>query len=698
VRSTDLRRSTRRVAIARAALLLAFLALGLRGAHLSVFDRRGAAQGDAQSLRTLTLAPERGQVIDRSGVALALSVDAPSVYAVPDQMTDVGAAARALAKRLDLDARALTARLRSGSSFQFVARWVSEKQAKAVQALELRGVGVVREPRRVYPHAGLAARAIGFANIDGRGVRGIEQQEDDWLRGTARRLPVERDGSGRLMLIDGAVTWGTAGGDVALTLDAALQSEAERALAKAVDASGARGGVIVSMLPRSGEILTLAESPSFDPNHFRELDYASTRSSAFLDSVEPGSALKAFLIAAALENGSLSPSDRIDTGAGELRIPGKTIRDEHPHGELDAAGILRVSSNIGAVLVATSLGRSRHYEMLRRFGFGEPTGSGFPDEAAGVLRPWQEWRPVDHATIAFGQGVCVTSVQLAAATAVLANGGEWVRPRLVAARRAPGTAWQPTRRQVVRRVVSRSTANTLVSMLETVVSSEGTGRRAALDGVRVAGKTGTAQKLDHETGRYATNRFRAWFVGIVPADDPQLVIVVGLDEPRGPHHTGGSVAAPLFAQVAAQQLTRFGIHTNAAPRTAPVRRAAAPMQAPARALARADAPDATAADRAAATPHRPSVSAAPPPPEIARLDSRILLPDFRGMTPRQVMAITDAQGLRVKLSGRGRAVSQRPPPGSVVVIEDADILVEFDETEHHDAHSAAARSAPGGQG
>jgi cell division protein FtsI (penicillin-binding protein 3) len=400
MRSADVRRSAKRVAIARAALVLAFAALSLRAAHLSVFDHRGATLGNAQSLRTLTLAPERGHVVDRNGAALALSVDAPSLYAVPAQLENRAVAARRLAAALGLDARALRARLQRSEGFQFVARWITPEQERRVQALELQGVGVIREPRRAYPHRGLASRVIGFANIDGRGVRGIEQQEDEWLRGTTRRLPVERDGSGRLMLANGDRTWGTAGGDIALTLDAALQADAERALEEAIEASGARGGSVISLDPHTGEIYTLAESPSFDPNHFRSLDYASTRSGAFLDSVEAGSALKMFLVAAVLENDAVAPDELIDCGDGTLRVPGKTIRDTKAHGELDAGGILRVSSNVGAVKLAHELGRKRHFEMLRRFGFGEPTGSGFPDESAGVLRAWRSWKPVDHATIA----------------------------------------------------------------------------------------------------------------------------------------------------------------------------------------------------------------------------------------------------------------------------------------------------------
>jgi len=711
VRSADLRTSARRVAFVRAALLLAFVALAARAAHLSVFDGRGAQRGEAQTLRTLTLAPERGRIVDRRGVGLALSVEAPSVYAVGRDVEDPVEAARLLARAVGVDRAELLRDLRVRDGFRFVARWVTSEQAERVEAAGLRGVGIVREPRRVYPHRSLAARTLGFANIDGRGVRGIEQQEDAWLRGTTRRLPVERDGGGRLLVVSGGTTWGTAGGDVAVTLDAALQAEAERALAEAVRRTGARGGSVLSLDPHTGDILTLAEAPSFDPNRFRETPYRDTRSTAFLDAVEPGSALKPFLVAAALEHGTLAPDDVIDTEEGTLRVPGKTIRDHRDYGPLDPAGVLRVSSNVGAVKVAQELGRDAHFEALRAFGFGDSTASGFPDESAGVLRGWRDWQPVDHATIAFGQGISVTPVQLAAATAALANGGLWVRPRLVSARRAPGGPWQPTRPEVVRRIVSRESARRVVSMLETVVGEDGTGSRAALAGFRVAGKTGTAQKWDAEAGTYSHDRFRAWFIGIAPADAPRLVIVAQLDEPRRPHHTGGAAAAPLFASVAAAQLAHLGIHAEPArTRTARAQRPAEPTAPAPEPETPEPTPVAVAAHGATGTGAAPEPSpppaapavAAPPPPrpapalELSAYGDRVLLPDFSGLTVDEVMQVTAGTGLRVTLRGSGRAVRQDPPPGSVVASGSEVVRIEFSPSV---GHGEGARSAaPGSRG
>jgi len=663
MRSADARAQVRRrLAIARAVFLLAFVGLAARAAHLSVLDDRGVRLGERQRHTVLSLAPERGAILDRSGHELALSIGSPSVYAVPASLESPERAAVELARALGRKPDEIRSRLQGRSSFVFLARWVSPRQAEGIEALGLRGVGVIEEPRRTYPYKELAAQLVGFANIDGRGVRGIEQAEDEWLRGSPRRLPVERDGFGNLLVAGGDEDWSTAGGDVALTLDAAMQADAMLALREAVAASGAKGGVVVTLEPRTGDLLALAELPGFDPNRFRELRYAATRSRVFLDAMEPGSTLKAFLVAAALESEAVRPEDRFDCEEGTFRVPGKTIHDAHPHGQLSLSEILRVSSNIGAVKLAFALGAPTHVEMLHRFGFGESTGSGFPDESAGLLRTPDPARPIDHATLAFGQGLSVTPIQLAAATAALANGGEWVRPRLVRARRSPGGAWQPTRPEPLRRVVSQRTARTVLAMLETVVGPQGTGRRAALDGVAVAGKTGTAQKFDAAEGRYSDHRFVAWFVGVVPADAPRLAVVVALDEPRRPAHTGGASAAPLFARVAAAQLARLGILTEPAPASRWVE------------------PSVTTAGTADAQPSpAPAAKVRPKaPPEITRLADRVLLPDLRGLSVAEVKAISKRAQLDVAISGSGRAVAQDPPPGTIVASRGARIQVRFE--------------------
>jgi len=723
--------SAQRLAIARAALVLAFAVLAVRAAHLSVFDQRGARRGEAQTLRTLTLAPERGSILDRHGSGLALTVEAPSVYAVGRELTDPVAAARLLSRELGIEDRAgLLRGLETREGFQFIRRWIGADQAERILEADLAGIGIVQEPRRIYPHKGLAARLVGFANIDGDGVRGVEQREDAWLRGTTRRLPIERDGFGRALILNGETTWGTAGGDIQLTLDAALQSEAERALRAEVERTGARGGVLVAMDPLTGEILSLAEWPTFDPNHFREIDYGTTRSGAFLDALEPGSTMKAFLVAAALERGTLRPDQVIDTEGGRFRVPGKTITDHHDYGLLYPAGALGVSSNVAAVKIGFDLGPRDHYEMLRAFGFGSTTESRFPDESAGVLRHYDAWKPLDHATISFGQGVSVTAVQLATAASVLANGGHLVQPRMVAARRAAGGPWHPTHPEARRRVISRETAETVVAMLENVVTEEGTGTKAALAGVRVAGKTGTAQKWDEAKQTYSQQKFRAWFVGMAPAEAPRIVIVSQLDEPTRPHHTGGMSAAPLFARVAPGQLARYGVHVESESVQLARRAAEAKALAAERAESRASAPAAATVrtpshslPAVASPPSSPApavpekrIARAEPKPEPAKASvavptpapakaparnnafrGRVLLPDLRGLSRSEVMQVTAANGLRATLEGDGTAVRQNPPPGSVVAGGDT-VRIEFSgPTPHREIRPVAAR-ADGGRG
>jgi len=658
-----MRAAAQRVAAIRALGLLAFLALAARAAHLTMIEEQGHELGRRQVHTHLELPPARGAIYDRRGVELAVTTQSPSVYAIGREIDAAGR--RALARALQTTSAAVDARLADRRGFTFIARWVDADAAERVARLGLAGVGLVSEPRRAYPAGALAGHLLGFADIDGEGVRGIEQLEDRWLSGTRLVVPVERDGGGQLLARSPLRPADAAGGDVALTLDASLQAEAESALQRAIEASGARGGVVVTLDPETSDVLALAEAPAFDPNAFRTTPYADSASSAFLVAREPGSTLKVFLAAAALDERVVRPGEPLATAGGSLQIPGKTIRDHRDYGPLDLAGMLRVSSNVGAVLVGRSLGRERHYRALRRFGFGQPTGSRFPSESAGLLRPWQQWRPLDHATISFGQGINVTPVQLATATAALAHDGEWRTPRLVLARRLAGRDWDYSEPAPPRRVVSRAAARATLAMMREVVGPGGTGRRADLAGLAVAGKTGTAQKLDEHTRRYASDRYVAWFIGVVPADAPRLVIVVALDEPERVH-TGGLVAAPLFARVAAAQLAHLGIITRpqtigAAP-AVPMLAEAEPAPAPRAAL------------------------------EIARIGDRIMVPDFHGHLLAEVRQITAAHALALHASGSGRAVSQDPAPGTILSADERDVRVHF---EAGDGPVAPARREAG---
>jgi cell division protein FtsI (penicillin-binding protein 3) len=669
VRSAEQRAAASRVGAIRALGLGAFLILSARAAHLTVIDDQGHDLWGRQVYARFELAPARGAVYDRRGTELAVSITAPSVYAIAGELDD--AAHAALARALGTPKATLTERLAGRTGFTYVARWVGEKEAHRVAELGLPGVGLVAEPKRAYPAGALAGGLLGFTNIDGKGVRGIEQAENAWLSGTRLVVPVERDGGGQLLARAPLRPSDAAGGDVALTLDASLQASAETALAEAVERTGARGGTIITLDPATGDVLALAQAPGFDPNGFRATPYRNTGSAAFDAASEPGSTLKVFLAAAALERGAVGRDEPIDTGGGQIQVPGKTIRDRRNFGTLDLGGMLRVSSNVAAVIVGQRVGRGHHPATLRRVGFGERTGSGFPGESSGLLRPWRDWKPIEHATIAYGQGVSATPIQLAAATAALANGGEWRPPRLVLARRPPEGDWQYARPSRARRVVSRETAAAVLEMMGGVVSSHGTGRLAGLATVSVAGKTGTAQKLDPKTRRYGDD-YIAWFIGAVPAEAPRLVVTVALDEPRQPH-TGGAAAAPLFARVASAQLAHLGIITQ--PEPLPLGADPTPTM-----LADTNDPMPTPPER---TPEAPAAPPEPipsqPPLEVARIGDRIFVPDFRGYTLPEVRQITAAHALDLQASGSGRAISQRPAPGTVLAGRERRVHVRFGE-------------------
>ncbi len=660
MRAPDLRRPALRLGVLRAVLCLGLLAVAARAAHLSLVDPRGAEHGQRQVLTQMRLPPERGEILDRSGHELAVTVKAPSIFAVPRALDDPAAAAAQLARVLGADAARVAARFSRGHSFTYVARWVTDEQAERVRALGLEGVGIVEEPRRVYPYGSFAAQMIGFANIDGTGVRGIEEQEDALLRGRARIVPVQRDARGRRLLSEEVDPYATVGGDVHLTLDAAFQSDAEAALEEAMQQTRANSGFVLSLDPRTGDVLALAERPVFDPNRFRETPYPATRARSLLDAYEPGSTFKLFVIAAALESGAITPNDRFDCEQGRFKVPGKLIRDSHSYGMLDLSHVLWKSSNIGVTKIAYRLAPDTHHRMLEALGFGRPTGSGFPQESAGLLRSWRKWRPVDRANIAFGQGVNVTALQLAAATAAVANGGNWVEPRLVLARRAPGAELEMAPPGVVRRAMKPETAGTLLAMMEGVTGPEGTAKRAQLPGIRVGGKTGTAQKLDPRTRTYSNSKYQAWFVGVAPLDDPRLVIVVMLDEPKGAAHTGGAVAAPVFAKVAAAQLARLGILTTPSEPILEVRTARA---APApQAVTVAPVMDEEALNSAS---------------ELVRLGDRVLVPDFTDRSVEEVRRQVNGI-LELVVSGEGRAVAQEPPPGTIVDGSGMRVLVRFE--------------------
>lgn len=525
------------------------------GFHHQVIERdHHLAWAKRQLLKPVQLLPLRGRVLDRRGRPMAVSLKAGSVFAHPAAVPDPGRAARALSPLLDVEADRLAEKLAKDVSFVWLARQAPLAEAEAVEALGIEGVGVQTEGARYYPNRELAGHLLGFTGVDCQGLEGLEWAFNDLLQGRQGTLLLQRDARGRVL-------WREMGGEVErrsgyelhLSLDLRIQALAEAALAGAVERTGAVSGMVVVLDPRTGELLAMACAPTFNPNDYRGACPARWRNRAIRDAFEPGSTAKAFLLAAALEEGVVEEDDRFDCEEGEFRYGGRTIHDMEENGVLSVREIVVASSNIGVTKIADLLGPRRLWAYLRDFGFGSPTGFDLPNEAAGALRSWKTWKPIALATHAFGQGFSATALQLAMAYAALANGGFLMEPRLVLAIRN-GREGRVVKRspEVVRRVVSAQTARRVLDVLESVVE-EGTGRRGRIPGYRVAGKTGTAQKFDRAAGRYAPHRVVVSFVGVVPAGSPELVVAVILDEPAG-RASGGGMAAPVFREVAAGAL------------------------------------------------------------------------------------------------------------------------------------------------
>ncbi|RMG16121.1 MAG: PASTA domain-containing protein [Deltaproteobacteria bacterium] len=631
-----------RIAIVAALFLVAGATLLWRAADLQIVQQgRFREMSREQALRRLVLTPPRGRIVDRKGEALAVSVEVDSIRADPSKIRDVPGTARRLAAVLHIDAARLERRLRRGRYFAWVKRRVSPEEARAVRALGLPGIGFTREPRRFYPHRELAAQVLGFAGIDGVGLEGLELALDSALRGTPRLATALRDARGNHLLADpeGADPADLAGGSAELTLDRTLQWIAERALAEGATKAGAKGATAVVLDPHSGEILAMANHPTYNPNQPGRSTKAARRNRAVTDIYEPGSVFKVFTIAAALETGAVAPTERFDCEGGAMRIGGHTIHDSRPHGVLSVTEILKVSSNIGAAKIARRLGKEGLVEALAAFGFGRRTGSGLPGEQPGILRPASSLSEVGLATVSYGQGVSATALQVATALSAIANGGRLMRPFVVArVRNGQGEVIEETRPKQVRRILSPGTARQVARMMEAVVAPGGTGTRARVPGYRVAGKTGTSEKVDPLTRTYSPDKRVASFAGFVPADTPRLVIVVVVDEPQGVKY-GGVVAAPIFARIAEESLRYLGV----------------PRQAGASEALLAEAPVAQAEEGGAALPE----ILAPPP------EGKTLVPDLLGLDLRSALRILAERDLDVQIEGTGVVVEQGPHAGAI---------------------------------
>ncbi|MCX2780754.1 peptidoglycan D,D-transpeptidase FtsI family protein [Microbulbifer thermotolerans] len=539
-----------RFALVAALLCLLALALIFHLARLQVLPEaeRGYRflqdQGRARTIRTEEIPAYRGAILDRNGELLAVSTPVHSLWANPQLLREASAKQlRKLAAALDMNPANLAKRLEKyrNKEFMYLRRHLSPEQAGRVLDLQLTGVYSRKEYRRFYPAGEVVAQLVGFTDIDDRGQEGLELAYEDWLSGQPGAQQVVKDLKGRTVQDLATKREARPGRDLRLSIDMRLQYLAYRELKKAVAENDAASGFMVILDTRSGDVLAMANQPSFNPNNRSGVKAAATRNRALIDQFEPGSTVKPLTALAALETGRYQPHTPVDTSPGYIRVPGKTLVDPVNYGRLDLTGVITKSSQVGITKIALDLEPNALRELFYRLGLGEAVGTGFPGEAAGILPSRSRWHPIERANFAFGYGLTVNGLQLAQAYSVLANAGLKRPVSLVLS--GEKLAVEPER------VVDGELAKQVTAMLETVIGAHGTGKRAAVEGYRVAGKTGTVHKVG--TDGYADNRYRSVFAGFIPADNPRLAAVVVIDDPRHAKYYGGEVAAPVFGSVMA---------------------------------------------------------------------------------------------------------------------------------------------------
>ncbi len=646
-------------------LFLGFAALIGRAAQLQLLQHDHLSRlAQGQYVGNVNITARRGQISDRHGRPLAISVDLPSVFADPRQIADPRRAADLLAATLSLPRAELQRRLQGGRAFVWLKRQVEPAVQARVAALKLRGVGFTKEPKRFYPQRDVAAQVVGLAGTDARGLEGVEKFLDNELLGEPQRVQAMRDARGHAVLLGGLdPSQKAAGYDTQLSLDLHLQHSAQEAVRQAMQSSRAKAATAVVLDVATAEVLAMAVVPTFDANA-GAVAAATRRNRAVTDMFEPGSTLKPYVVAAALDSGLVQPQSTFYGENGRMSIGRRSIGDTHPRGWMGLTEILAKSSNIGMAKISFAMGKSNLENALRRGGVGRRSGIELPGETPGQLRASANWSELETATIAFGQGMALSALQLAALYRVLAADGIYREPRLVRELRHPEgglaphfAATPPARPQ---RVLSAASVRRVVRMMEaSVMPHEGTGRLAAVPGYRVAGKTGTAQKADPFAGGYSRTDYIALFAGFLPAEAPRVVIVVAVDEPQSSHY-GGVVAAPVFAQIGLAAMQRLGVPANQ--KLPP----AAPEPAALLAQAKAKAKQEAEADRLATLVTQPEALGS----AGVEAPGRGQLPSFVGLSARQVvkrfndLAATELSGWQLRVVGTGAVVRQDPPAGA----------------------------------
>lgn len=684
-----------------------FLAICVRLSWLQVVNYGDFAQRAArQQQRSIDVAPVRGNIYDRNGNELAMTVSADSIFAVPSEIPDIHSTAAALAGVLHGDQQEIESRMRSSRAFAWVARKADPSLSDRIRAMNLKGISFQKESKRSYPKGELAAQVLGYVGLDDEGLGGLERQFEPRLAGKPGKMLISLDAKRRWF---GRVEKNPDPGEnVVLTLDEKIQYIAEHELLRAIGDSHAEAGTIIVENPHTGEILALANWPTFDPNALKAANPKSLKNRAVSDVYEPGSTFKVVTLAAALEEKLTRPEEVVDCQMGSIVLNGHLIHDHKAYGALTVAEVLQNSSDVGAIKIALRLGEERFDRYIRAFGFGAQTGIELPSETRGLTKPPSRWSKISIGAISMGQEIGVSPVQLISMASTIANDGVFVPPRIVAGITPPRSTPQliAFRPAPGRRVISTMTAAKMKQMMEGVVL-RGTGPKAILDGYSSAGKTGTAQKTDPATGRYSKSHYIASFTGFAPVNSPAVSVLVVLDSPAGvgPVHEGGWAAAPVFSRVAQQVLEYLNVPhdielQNENRRRTLLRAQAAgadlgeaapdylgqegpseapavsespskPKQTPPTAPAAANATDA-ATQPAVMTKSSgsPALQRAMPAPRsgtvVLDVEASVVVPDFRGKALRSALEEAQSAGIELEVSGSGVGREQSPLPGAKV--------------------------------
>jgi len=613
--SRDLEKPRYRLFISAFFVLILLVGVFAKAVHIQFFNKEKAlSYAKKQHNGFSELSPVRGNIYDRNNKELAVNIETKSIYANPPSIKDPVKTSKIVSKKLGLIQSNVLKKITSNKRFVWIKRFLDSEQTNDVISENLDGFGYIKETKRVYPNGHLLGQVLGFTNIDSSGIEGIEYYSDNLLAGMPRKISFSRDALGRTVVKEYKnpdTTISTVGNNIILTIDYQIQHILERELQLGIESVNGEKGMGILMNSETGEILAMASYPFFDPNNFSEYKDEQKRNLPIWYTFEPGSTMKVFLAASAIEENIATPKSKFDCENGKRKIGNSVIRDHKPHGTLTFSEIIKVSSNIGASKIGETLGKKKYHDYLTDFGFGNKLDIDLPGESKGLLPKVNKWGNIELATISFGQGLSVTSLQLATALSAVANGGYLMKPFIVKEVRGPeGKLIKENKPQVLKRVISYDTSRQVSEILESAVAN-GTGKNAHIKGYSIAGKTGTAQIPNPTTGGYYKNRHIASFIGFAPVDNPAITLVIVVEAPKKSFY-GGTVAAPIFKDVTEKVLFYLGI-----------------------------------------------------PPSNNFMEAKIM-PDLKGQSIRDILRWSEKEGIKVEVSGNGYVEEQMPNPGEII--------------------------------